>query len=190
MKVGLYFGTFNPIHIGHMIIANHMAEFSDLDEVWFIVTPHNPFKKKSSLLNDYHRLDIVQRAITNYVHLRASDIEFNLAQPNYTTKTLIALEEKFPSHEFALIMGQDNLENLHKWKNHEVIIEKHKIFVYPRPNTNESQYSNHKNVSIVNAPLMEIAATDIRNAIKAGKNVRPLLPEGIWDFIDHQNFYK
>ncbi|MEN8138398.1 MAG: nicotinate (nicotinamide) nucleotide adenylyltransferase [Bacteroidota bacterium] len=190
MNIGLYFGTFNPIHVGHMIIANHMVEFSDLDEVWFVVTPHNPFKKKSTLLDDYHRLDIVQRAIKNYDHLRASDIEFNLPQPNYTSRTMVALEEKFTMHKFALIMGQDNLESFHKWKNHEALIDNHKIFVYPRPNTGESVYSEHKNVIHINAPLMEIAATDIRNAIKEGKNVKPLLPEGIWEYIDHQNFYR
>jgi nicotinate-nucleotide adenylyltransferase len=190
MQIGLYFGTFNPIHVGHMIIANHMVEFSDLDEVWFVVTPHNPFKKKSSLLDDYLRLDIVQHAIKKYPHLRASDIEFNMSQPNYTSKTLAVLVEKFPMHEFSLIMGEDNLNNFHKWKNHEVIINSHKIFVYPRPNSGISKYSDHKNVNIINAPLMEISATDIRNAIKQGKNVRPLLPEGIWEFIDVENFYR
>lgn len=190
MEIGLYFGTFNPIHVGHMIIANHIVENSDLKEVWFVVSPHNPFKKKSTLLDDYHRLDIVQRAVESYNHLRASDIEFHLAQPSYTSMTLVTIEEKYPMHNFALIMGEDNLVSFHKWKNHEAIINHHKIYVYPRPNVGESRFTKHKNVNIVNAPLMEIAATDIRASIKNGKNVKPLLPEGIWEYIDRQNFYK
>jgi nicotinate-nucleotide adenylyltransferase len=190
MLIGLYFGTFNPIHVGHMIIANHMVENSDLDQVWFVVTPHSPFKRKSSLLNDYHRYDIVYRAIADYPKLRASDIEFKMSQPNYTYKTLAILEEKYPQHQFALIMGEDNLATLHKWKNSDIIIEKHKVFVYPRPKISESKLRSHKNVTIVDAPLMEISATNIRRAIKEGKNVRPLLPEGIWDYIDLENFYK
>jgi len=190
MLVGLYFGTFNPIHVGHMIIANHMVENSDLDQVWFVVTPHSPFKKKTSLLNDYHRLDIVQRAIRNYPKLRASDVEFKMTQPNYTYKTLAVLQEKYPEHDFALIMGEDNLATLHKWKNYELILNNHRVFVYPRPNVKKSIFSNHNKVTFVDAPLMEISATHIRNSIKQGKNVRPLLPEGIFDFIDHENFYK
>lgn len=191
MLIGLYFGTFNPIHVGHMIIANHMVENSDLDQVWFVVTPHNPFKKKSTLLNDYHRLDIVNKAIVNYSKFRASDIEFHLSQPNYTYKTLAVLEEKYPMHEFSLIMGEDNLDNFHKWKNHENIISSHKLFVYPRPNSGNSELSNHENVYLVkDAPLMEISATHIRTSIKEGKNIGPLLPEGIWEYIDKENFYK
>ena len=191
MLIGLYFGTFNPIHVGHMVIANHMVEHSDLDQVWFVVTPHNPFKKKSTLLNDYHRLDIVNRAIDNYPKLRASDIEFHLSQPNYTYKTLAVLEEKYPMHEFSLIMGEDNLDNFHKWKNHENIISNHKIFVYPRPNAGNSEYSQHENVTLIkDAPLMEISATSIRKGIKEGINISPLLPDGIWDYIDKSGFYK
>lgn len=191
MLIGLYFGTFNPIHVGHMIIANHMVENSSLDQVWFVVTPHNPFKKKSTLLNDYHRLDIVNKAIANYPKFRVSDVEFHLPQPNYTYRTLASLEEKYPQHEFSLIMGEDNLDSLHKWKNHDNIISNHKIFVYPRPNSGNSEYSTHKNVTLINdAPLMEISATSIRKGIKEGKNVRPLLPEGIWNFIDNENFYR
>lgn len=191
MLIGLYFGTFNPIHVGHMVIANHMVEHSDLDQVWFVVTPHNPFKKKSTLLNDYHRLDIVNRAIDNYPKLRASDIEFHLSQPNYTYKTLAVLEEKYPMHEFSLIMGEDNLDNFHKWKNHENIISNHKIFVYPRPNAGNSEYSQHENVTLIkDAPLMEISATSIRKGIKEGINISPLLPDGIWDYIDRSGFYK
>jgi nicotinate-nucleotide adenylyltransferase len=191
MLIGLYFGTFNPIHVGHMVIANHMVEHSDLDQVWFVVTPHNPFKKKSTLLNGYLRLDIVNKAIDNYPKFRASDIEFHLSQPNYTYKTLAVIEEKYPMHEFSLIMGEDNLDNFHKWKNHENIISNHKIFVYPRPNAGNSEYSNHEHVTLIkDAPLMEISATSIRKGIKEGINISPLLPDGIWDYIDRSGFYK
>ncbi len=191
MLIGLYFGTFNPIHVGHMIIANHLVEYSELDQVWFVVTPHNPFKKKSTLLNDYHRLDLVNRAIYNYPKLRATDVEFHLSQPNYTYKTLAVLEEKYPQHEFSLIMGGDNLDNFHKWKNYQNIIENHKIFVYPRPNSGKSELSKHKNVILVeDVPLMEISATQIRKALKEGKNVGPLLPDGIGEFVNKENFYR
>ena len=132
MKVGLFFGTFNPIHIGHLTIANHIAEYSDLDQVWFVVTPHSPFKKKNSLLDDHQRLEMVYQAVKDYPKLRQSDIEFNLPQPNYTINTLVHLEEKFPDHEFALIMGEDNLKSFHKWKNYQLILELHDIYVYPR----------------------------------------------------------
>ena len=131
-KTGLFFGTFNPIHVGHLIIANHMAEHSDLEEVWLVVTPHNPHKKKASLLADHHRWQMVYRATENYPRLKPSNIEFSLPQPSYTVVTLAHLQEKYPGHEFALIMGEDNLKNLHKWKNYEVILKNHHIYVYPR----------------------------------------------------------
>jgi len=190
MLIGLYFGTFNPIHVGHLIIANHMVENSDMNQVWFVVSPHSPFKKKNSLLNDYHRFDIVQRAIKNYTNLRVSDIEFKMPQPSYTYKTVAMLKEKYPEHEFALIMGEDNLATLHRWKNSEILLENHKIFVYPRPASDIAKVTNHKNIEVIDAPLMDISATNIRKAIKEGKNIRPLLPEGIWEFIDTENFYK
>ena len=132
MKIGLYFGTFNPIHIGHLIIANHLAEHSDLDQIWMMVTPHNPHKQKSSLLDDYHRLHMVHLATEDYPKIKPSDIEFKLPQPNYTVNTLAHLQEKYPTHEFSLIMGEDNLNSLHKWKNYEVILHNHDIYVYPR----------------------------------------------------------
>ncbi|MEZ4796838.1 MAG: nicotinate (nicotinamide) nucleotide adenylyltransferase [Flavobacteriaceae bacterium] len=192
MKIGLYFGTFNPIHVGHLTIANHMAEYSDLDQVWFVVTPHSPFKKKSSLLNNNHRYQMVDRAVEDYPNLRASDIEFKLPQPNYTINTLIYLEEKYPDYEFALIMGEDNLKSFHKWKNYEQILEHHHIYVYPRisEGKTETLFSDHPKIHHIDAPIMEISSTFIRNAIKEGKNIRPMLPEHVWTYLDEMNFYK
>jgi nicotinate-nucleotide adenylyltransferase len=192
MKIGLYFGSFNPIHIGHLVIANHMAEYSDLNQVWFIVTPHNPFKKKSSLLDDYQRLEMVYLATKDYTKLKPSDIEFNLPQPNYTINTLAYLQEKHPDYEFSLIMGEDNLKSFHKWKNYQLILENHDIYVYPRvsENTIKTQFDNHKKIHPINAPIMELSSTFIRKAIKAGKNVKPMLPEFVWEYLDEMNFYK
>jgi nicotinate-nucleotide adenylyltransferase len=192
MKIGLYFGTFNPIHVGHLIIANHMAEHADLDQVWMVVTPHNPLKKKATLLNDYHRLQMVYLATEDFPKIKPSDIEFKLSQPNYTVNTLIHLQEKFPDNEFSLIMGEDNLKSLHKWKNYEVILEHHDIYVYPRISSeNENlELKNHPKVHLIDAPVVEISSTDIRHNIKKGKNVQPLLPHKVWEYIDHNNFYK
>jgi nicotinate-nucleotide adenylyltransferase len=192
MKVGLYFGTFNPIHVGHLTIANHMAEYSELDQVWFVVTPHSPFKKKSSLLDNHHRYQMVDRAVEDYPKLRVSDIEFKLPQPNYTINTLVYLEEQYPKHEFALIMGEDNLKSLHKWKNYERILEGHHIYVYPRISEGiiETRFDNHPKIHKVDAPIMELSSTFIRNAIKEGKNIRPMLPEHVWSYLDEMNFYK
>jgi len=192
MKIGLYFGTFNPIHIGHMIIANHMAEFSDLDEVWFVVTPHNPFKKKSTLLADNHRYQMVSRATEGYPKLKPSNIEFTLEQPNYTVDTLIRLYEKHPKYRFSLIMGEDNLQSFHKWKNYEVILKNHEIYVYPRvyEKKMESKFQKYPKVHFVNAPIVEISSTFIRKCIKDKKNVTPLLPNTVWQYIDEMNFYR
>ncbi|GAA3644425.1 nicotinate (nicotinamide) nucleotide adenylyltransferase [Flavivirga jejuensis] len=192
MKVGLFFGSFNPIHIGHLVIANHLAEYSDLDQVWFVVTPHNPFKKKSSLLDNYQRLEMVYRATKDYTKLKPSDIEFNLPQPNYTINTLVYLQEKYPDHAFSLIMGEDNLKSFHKWKNYELILENHHIYVYPRISKNkiETQFDGHKKIHYIDAPIMELSSTLIRNAIKTGKNVKPMLPEFVWEYLDEMNFYK
>lgn len=191
MKVGLYFGTFNPIHAGHLIIANHMAEYSDLDQVWLVVTPHNPHKKKSTLLDDHHRLQMVFLATEKYTKLKPSDIEFRLPQPNYTVHTLAHLQEKFPTYEFSLIMGEDNLNSLHKWKNYEVIIQNHDIYVYPRLNSGETNPELTANARIhhINAPILELSSTFIRNSIKEGKNVRPLLPSNVWEYVEHNLFY-
>jgi len=192
MKVGLFFGTFNPIHIGHLTIANHLAENSDLDQVWFVVTPHSPFKKKNSLLDNNQRLEMVYRATKDYDKLNPSDIEFNLPQPNYTINTLVHLEEKFPNHEFSLIMGEDNLKSFHKWKNYQMILETHDIYVYPRISEGkvETQFDGHPKIHHVDSPIMELSSTFIRKSIKEGKNVRPMLPENVWEYLDEMNFYK
>ncbi|MDN3491751.1 nicotinate (nicotinamide) nucleotide adenylyltransferase [Winogradskyella bathintestinalis] len=192
MKIGLYFGTFNPIHVGHLTIANHLAEHSDLDQVWFVVTPLSPFKKKSSLLNNYHRLEMVHLATKEYDKLRPSDIEFGLKQPNYTIDTLTYLLEKHPEYEFALIMGEDNLKSFHKWKNYELILENHNIYVYPRISKGsiDTRFNDHPKIIKVDAPIMEISSTFIRKEIKDGKNVRPILPENVWQFLDEMNFYR
>lgn len=192
MKIGLYFGTFNPIHIGHLAIANHMAEYSDLDAIWMVVTPHNPFKKKSTLLDNNHRYEMVNIATEEYPKIKPSNIEFKLPQPNYTVNTLAHLQEKYPQHEFCLIMGEDNLKSLHKWKNYEVILANHDVYVYPRISvgTVDHQFKNHSKVHKVAAPIMEISSTFIRKAIKEKKNIRPLLPENVWNYIDVMNFYK
>ncbi len=192
MKIGLYFGSFNPIHIGHLVIANHLAEYSDLDQIWFVVTPHNPFKKKSSLLDDFQRLEMVYRATQDYTKLKPSDIEFNLPQPNYTINTLVHLQEKHPDYTFSLIMGEDNLKSFHKWKNYELILENHHIYVYPRISKDrvETQFDGHKNIHVIDAPIMELSSTFIRKSIKAGKNVQPMLPQHVWEYLDEMNFYK
>lgn len=192
MKIGLYFGTFNPIHIGHLTIANHLAEHSDLDQIWFVVTPQSPFKKKSSLLDNYQRLEMVFQATKDYDKLRPSDIEFGLKQPNYTIDTLVYLEEKYPNHTFSLIMGEDNLKGFHKWKNYELILENYSIYVYPRisEGKTDTQFKDHPKIHHVAAPIMEISSTFIRNSIKDGKNIRPLLPYSVWEYIDEMNFYK
>lgn len=191
-KVGLYFGTFNPIHIGHLVIANHMAEFSDMDEVWLVVTPHNPLKKKRTLLEDHHRYELVYRAVESYPKLLPSKVEFGLPQPNYTVNTLAHLQENYPDHRFALIMGEDNLRTLHKWKNHEVIMSRHEIYVYPRLQAGEEagQFDGHESIHRIDAPVMELSATFIRKAIAEGKDIRPMLPAPVWEYIDEMNFYR
>ena len=194
MKIGLYFGTFNPIHIGHLIIANHMAEHSDLDQIWMVVTPYNPHKKKSTLLDDYHRLHMVHLATEDYPKIQPSDIEFKLPQPNYTVNTLAHLQEKFPTHKFSLIMGEDNLRTFHKWRNYEYILEHFHLFVYPRlkeeQETEKNNLADHPHVHYVDAPVMNLSSTLIRNSIKAKKDVRYLLTEPVLKYIDEMNFYK
>ena len=205
MKIGLYFGTFNPIHIGHLVIANYMVEYTDLDEVWLVVSPQNPLKNKSTLLSDIHRLAIVRVAIEDNPKLKACDIEFKLPKPSYTATTLAYLAEKYPKNEFSLIMGEDNLRTLHKWFNYEVILKNYSFYVYPRVLTEQEEIDMNKtieeqkvndfsklpNVHICNeAPIMKISATFIRNAIKQGKDIRYLLTEPVRKYIDEMNFYK
>jgi nicotinate-nucleotide adenylyltransferase len=192
MKVGLFFGSFNPIHVGHLIIANHMVEYSDLDEIWMVVTPHNPFKKKSSLLDNNHRFELVYRATENYPKIKPSNIEFKLPQPNYTVHTLAHISDEYPKNEFSLIMGEDNLKSFHKWKNYEAILEHHSLYVYPRISgkTTTTQFDNHPKIHKVEAPIVEISSTMIRNGIQSQKNVQALLSESVWKYIDEMNFYK
>lgn len=191
-KVGLFFGSFNPIHIGHLILANYILENSDMDELWFVVSPHNPFKEKKSLLNQHNRLEMVKLAIKNYPKMRASNIEFSLPQPNYTIDTLTYLKEKFPKNSFALMMGEDNLKHFHKWKNSELLIENHQIIVYPRKfngKLKDSEYLQHENIILIDAPIIELSATKIRQMIKENKNVQPMLPPEVFDYLDGSNFY-
>lgn len=192
MKIGLYFGTFNPIHVGHLIIANHMAEYSGLDQIWMMVTPHNPFKKKDTLLGDYQRLHLVFLATEDYPKIKPSDFEFKLPQPNYTVNTLAHLQDKYPNYDFSLIMGEDNLKTFHKWKNYDTILENHAIYVYPRISSESEnhEFKNHPKINLVNAPIVEISSTFIRENIKNKKNVQPLLPAKVWEYIDHNNLYK
>ena len=197
-KIGLYFGTFNPIHVGHLIIANYMADYTELDEVWLVVSPQNPLKKKETLLKDHHRLSLVRIALEDNTKLMASNIEFDLPIPSYTINTLVHLKEKYETYEFHLIMGEDNLRSFHKWKNQEEIINNHKIFVYPRvlteqemeDNTIEFSSFNHSNVIRCQAPIMKISSSFIRKAIKNRKDVRYLLTPEVFKYVDEMNFYK
>ena len=191
MKIGLFFGTYNPVHVGHMVIANYMAEYTDLDQVWMVVTPHNPFKQKKSMLRDYDRLHLVRLAIGDNLKIRASNIEFDLPQPNYTIDTLTYLKEKHPDYEFVLIMGADNLDHFHKWKNHEEILANYSLYVYPRIEAEESTgLRSHEHVIHCDAPIMKISSSFIRNAIREGKDVRHYMPEAVSEYIYASNIYK
>lgn len=190
MHIGLFFGSFNPIHVGHLVLANYMQSFTNIDEVWLVVSPHNPLKQKSTLLDQNQRLLLVNLAIEDHPKLRSSNVEFQLPQPSYTIHTLVHIKEKYPQHTFSLIMGQDNLQTFHKWKNYEEIVKQYSIFVYPRPNSLPSQFDNHPNVHLTQAPLIEISSTFIRQAIKDKKDVRYFLPEKVWEEIEAAGFYK
>ena len=195
-KIGLYFGTFNPIHVGHLIIANYLANNSDLNEIWFVVSPHNPFKDKNNLLEDHHRLAMVQRAVEDNIKLKASSIEFDLPKPSYTVFTLQSLKEKYPNTQFSLIMGEDNLRTFHKWKNYEYILEHHELYIYPRKHNStdilkeSNDLAKHNHVHLIDAPIMNISSTLIRDAIKNKKDVRYLLTEPVYKYLDEMNFYK
>ncbi len=190
MHIGLFFGSFNPIHIGHMAIANYMVEFTDMDQLWFVVSPQNPLKEKKTLLGQQQRLYMVNVAVEDFSKFKSSNIEFDLPQPSYTVNTLAHLKEKYPQHKFSLIIGQDNLVTFDKWKNYEEILKQFKLFVYPRPNCGESPFDSHPNVIFTQAPMMDISSTFIRNAIKEKKDIRFFLPEKAWEYVDSMNFYK
>ena len=195
-NVGLFFGSFNPIHVGHLVIANHIANSDFVDEVWLVVSPQNPFKEKKTLLADHHRLALVNEAVEDNPKLKSSDIEFKMPQPSYTADTLAYLIDKYPNIDFSLIMGEDNIKSFHKWKNYEVILKNHQILVYPRVGvadklTAKGEISNHNNVHFLdNTPVMDISASFIRKQIKKGKSVAYLLTEKVEKYVDEMNFYK
>lgn len=189
MKIGLYFGSFNPVHIGHLIIASFVADNSDAEQVWFVVSPQNPFKKSSALLNEYHRLYLVQIAIENNLKFRTSDIEFKLPRPSYTIDTLVYLQEKYPQHEFAIIIGSDSLENIPRWKNSELLIKSFSFYVYQRPGF-EVKLPVLPNITLLKAPLLEISSTYIRNAIQIGKSIKYLVPERVMEEIERNGYYR
>jgi nicotinate-nucleotide adenylyltransferase len=188
--IGLFFGSFNPVHTGHMVIANYMATQTPLDKVWMVVSPHNPLKKKSSLAPDYDRLHLVNLAIGDNPLLRASDIEFKLPRPSYTIDTLAYLKEKYPNKEFVLIMGGDNLGTLHKWKNYEVLIRDYKIFVYRRPSYEPGELASHPNIQIFDAPLMQISSSYIRQCIANELSVEYLVPDKVFDYLQSSGLYQ
>lgn len=189
MKIGLFFGSFNPFHIGHKIIASYFAEFSDLEKVLFVVSPHNPLKEKKSLLDQYHRLQIIRAEVEDNRKLAVSDIEFHLPQPSYTIDTLAHLQERYPQDELSLIMGADNMKSFHKWKNYEQILSDYSIYVYPRPGIEINR--KHENIHMVESvPQIEISASFIRKSIKDGIDISYLIPEKAWQYIDEMNFYK
>lgn len=188
-KIGLFFGSFNPIHVGHLIIANYMANHTDLTEVWLMVSPHNPLKKKSSLINRYDRLEMVNLALEDSENLRSSDFEFHLSLPSYTIDTLTHLKEKHPDKEFALIMGSDNLVSFKKWKNYEILLRDYELYVYPRPGYESHDFLDHPSVTLTDTPLMELSSTFIRKSIKENKSIKFFLPDKVLDFIDKKGLY-
>jgi len=189
-KTGLFFGSFNPIHNGHLMIAGYMVEYTDLNEVWFIVSPQNPLKEKSTLLEDHHRLAMANIAVEDDPRLRASNIEFHLPKPSYTIDTLTYLQEKYPQKEFILIAGSDTLPTLHKWKNYEQLLELYHFYIYPRPFSEKSPFDDHPHVRFVPAPLIEISSSFIRKGISEGKNMSYFLPDKVWKYIEEMHFYK
>lgn len=188
-EILLFFGSFNPIHIGHMAIANYLTEFCDIHELWFVITPQNPLKKASTLLNDRDRQYLTQLAIEDYPKFRVSDIEFYLPKPNYTINTLTYLKEKYPDLNFSILIGGDNLESFHKWKNYRKILDNYKIYVYKRPCSTLPEFEN-SNVTIVDAPQMEISSSFIRNAIKKNKDIRYFLPPKVYEYIMKMGWWK
>ena len=190
MITGLYFGSFNPVHIGHLAIANFMVEFSELEQLWFVVSPQNPLKERKSLLKDYHRLEMVRLAVEDDDRFRASDIEFKLPTPSYTIDTLTYLEELNPGREFQLVMGGDGLRTFHKWKHAELIVQNYHRLIYPRPGTDPEIASRLPNATLVDAPMMEISSSFIRQSIKDGKDVRHLVPAKAYSYMREMHFYE
>lgn len=190
MKIGLFFGSFNPIHVGHLIIGNTMAETTDLDEVWYVVSPQNPFKKNQSLLHEFDRYDMVAAAIADNPAFRVSDIEFNLPKPSYTIDTLTYLSDKYPQHAFVLIIGEDNLDQFTNWKNHEQILAQYELYVYPRPDSSNNVLRTHAKVKLVDAPLLEISATYIRSLASKGKSIRYLVSKEVEELISSRKYYQ
>jgi nicotinate-nucleotide adenylyltransferase len=190
MKIGLFFGSFNPIHIGHLAIANYMVEFGPIDQLWFVVSPHNPLKKKKNLLNDYHRLDLVKLAIDDDQRFRACDIEFKLPKPSYTINTLTYIKEKYPNHTFYLIIGADNYLTLKDWKNWETLMNDYSFLVYPRPGYDHTSIELENNFEIIDAPIIEISSTFIRDSLKNGKDVRHFMPTIVANYVREMHFYE
>jgi len=189
MKIGLFFGSFNPVHIGHMAIANFLVEYTDMDRLWFVISPHNPFKQRKTLLADHHRLELVERALGDDARFLASDIEFKMPTPSYTIDTLAWLEDKYPKNQFVIIMGSDGLPSFPKWKNAAEIQQNYRRFVYPRPGY-PIDLSGQENLEVVDAPHIEISSSFIRKAIISGKDIRHFLPPAAWKYLDEMNFYR
>lgn len=191
MNIGIFSGSFNPVHIGHLILANYIVEYSDIDEVWFVVSPHNPLKEIDKLSDENIRLEMVNRALAGYPKLKACDFEFSLPRPSYTITTLEALQKKYPEHDFTLIIGADNWSTFENWMEHDVILEKFPIMVYPRLGYRISIPNKLKTkVEAVDTPIIEISSTFIREALKAGKNIKSFLPEGVYEYIVENSLYK
>ena len=191
MQVGLYFGSFNPIHHGHLLIANYILDHSNLDQIWFVVSPQNPLKASNSLLNEYHRLFLVKTAVEGENKLKASDIEFKLPKPSYTADTMAYLQEKYPDHEFSIVMGSDSFQNLPKWKNFEWLLRNYPIYVYKRPgHENLISYPQARQINILDAPLLPISATHIRKNIRDGKSIRYLVPDAVKAEIERNHYYR
>jgi nicotinate-nucleotide adenylyltransferase len=189
-RIGLFFGSFNPIHTGHLIIAEFMADMTDLQQVWFVVSPHNPLKAQSTLAKDFDRLHMVQIAINDNPRLRPSNIEFALPKPSYTIDTMAYLHEKYPEHHFSLIMGSDNLETIHKWKNFELLLERYPIHVYKRSGSDNISVPGKADVIIHDVPLLNISSTYIRQQIKTGHSVRYMVPDSVYEFLQGSRLYR